>query len=299
MNFVPTVLKQDFTIDHIYTVHYFEFSKNYVYEGESHPFWEFVYVDKGEVDAVREGELVHLTKGQILFHKPNEFHTLMADGKSAPNILIVSFNCSSEAMSFFENMIANIGDKERRLMATIIAESEMAFSTPLDDPWTIRLERNENADFGCEQFIKISLEWLLLSIIRNSNAKQSAAPVSLIKENSQNEIFDKIVKYMEDNLDKQLMLSEICRDNLVSRSYLQKLFREKTGGGAIDYFNRLKINAAKRMIRESSGNFTDISLSLGYNSIHYFSRQFKSMTGMTLSEYASSVKILTGKNNKI
>ncbi|MBE6879176.1 MAG: helix-turn-helix domain-containing protein [Ruminococcaceae bacterium] len=295
MNFIPTALKQDLVVNEIYTVHYFEFSKNYVFEGESHPFWEFVYVDKGEVNAMRDGEEIRLTKGQILFHKPNEFHTLMANGVTAPNILIVSFNCDSEAMNFFENKVASIGDQERRLLATIIAESEMAFSTPLDDPWTIRLERSENAQTGCEQFIKISLEWLLLSIIRNNSAKQPLAPVSLIKENGQNEIFDKIVKYMEANLDKQLLLSEICRDNLVGRSYLQKLFREKTGGGAIDYFNRLKINAAKRMIRESSGNFTEISMKLGYNSIHYFSRQFKNLTGMTLSEYASSVKILTGK----
>ena len=295
MNFVPTALKQDLVVNEIYTVHYFEFSKNYIFEGESHPFWEFVYVDKGEVNAVRDGEEVCLTKGQILFHKPNEFHTLMANGVTAPNILIVSFNCDNQCMSFFENKIANIGDHERRLLATIIAESETAFSTPLDDPWTIRLERSENQNIGSEQFIKISIEWLLLSILRNNSTKHPQAPVSLIKENSQNEIFDKIVKYMEANLDKQLLLSEICRDNLVGRSYLQKLFREKTGGGAIDYFNRLKINAAKRMIRESSGNFTEISLKLGYNSIHYFSRQFKNMTGMTLSEYASSVKILTGK----
>ena len=299
MKFVPTTLKQDIAINNIYTVHYFEFSKDYVFEGESHPFWEFVYVDKGEVDAVRDGEVIHLTKGQIIFHKPNEFHTLMADGKSAPNILIVSFECDCEAMSFFENRVAHIGDRERRLMATVIAESETAFSTPLDDPWTIHLERYENTAVGCEQFIKLSLEWLLLSLLRSGGENSHSAPVSLIKENSQNDIFNKIVKYMEDNLDKQLMLSEICRDNLVGRSYLQKLFREKTGGGAIDYFNRLKINAAKRMIRESSENFTEISFKLGYNSIHYFSRQFKSMTGMTLSEYASSVKILTGKNNKI
>lgn len=295
MNFVPTTLKQHLNIDEIYTVHYFEFAKNYVFEGETHPFWEFVYVDKGEIDIVSDGEVIHLSKGQIIFHKPNEFHTLMADGVTAPNILIVSFGCNSTAMSFFENKVANIADGERRLLAKIIAESEMAFSTPLDDPHTIRLERNEDSDCICEQFIKIGLEWLLLSIIRNDSSDFQKAPVSLIKENSQNEIFDKIVHYMELNIDKQLMLSDICRENLVGRSYLQKLFREKTGGGAIDYFNRLKINTAKRMIRESSGNFTEISLKLGYNSIHYFSRQFKNITGMTLSEYASSVKILTGK----
>ena len=155
MNFIPTALKQDLVVNEIYTVHYFEFSKNYVFEGESHPFWEFVYVDKGEVNAMRDGEEIRLTKGQILFHKPNEFHTLMANGVTAPNILIVSFNCDSEAMKFFENKVVSIGDQERRLLATIIAESEKAFSTPLDDPWSLRLERRENAQDFCEHFIII------------------------------------------------------------------------------------------------------------------------------------------------
>lgn len=296
MKFIPTILKTDFDIKEIFTVHYFEFSKTYSFQGESHPFWEFVYVDKGQVNAVSDAKTLHLTKGQIIFHKPNEFHTLMADGVTAPNILIVSFSCDSPAMKFFEDKITTIGDSERRLLAQIIAESEDAFITPLNDPHTTQLDKNPNSAAGCEQFIKLSLEWLLLSLIRKDMEQKPKAPSSLIKENGQNEIFDKIVKYMEANIDKQLLLSDICRDNLVGKSYLQKLFREKTGGGAIDYFNKLKISAAKRMIRESSGNFTEISLMLGYNSIHYFSRQFKNITGMTLSEYASSVKILT--NNK-
>ena len=40
----------------------------------------------------------------------------------------------------------------------------------------------------------------------------------------------------------------------------------------------------------------EIAALLGYNSIHYFSRHFKKVTGMTPSEYASSVKILATKN---
>lgn len=296
MNFIPTLLKEDFKIEKLYTVHYFEFSKNYTFQGESHPFWEFVYVDKGEIDAVSDDKTIRLTKGQVIFHKPNEFHTVMADGKTAPNILIVSFECNNPIMDYFKNKICLIGDKERHLLAKIIAESDNAFLTPLDDPLTTCLERRQDALIGSEQYVKLSLEWLLLDLLRQNENNAPKAPTSLIKENSQNEVFDKIVKYMENNLDKQLLLSEICKDNLVGRSYLQKLFREKTGGGAIDYFNKMKINCAKRMIRESSGNFTEISIKLGYNSIHYFSRQFKNMTGMTLSEYASSVKILT--NNK-
>lgn len=292
MIYTPTVLREKFLIDKLYTVHYFEFSKNYSFPGETHPFWEFVYVDKGEVDIVAGDKTFHLTKGQIVFHKPNEFHTIKGNGITAPNILIVSFNCDSPAMSFFENKITAIGDREKLILAKIIQESENAFSTPLDDPLTTELEKK--GDDGAEQYIKLCLEWILLDLSSENHENTPKAPTSLIRENSQNEVFNKIIKYMEDNIHRQLLLNEICKDNLVGRSYLQKLFREKTGGGAIDYFNKMKIDKAKSMIRESSGNFTEISIKLGYNSIHYFSRQFKSMTGMTLSEYASSVKILTG-----
>ncbi|HJB28450.1 MAG TPA: AraC family transcriptional regulator, partial [Candidatus Blautia faecavium] len=40
-------------------------------------------------------------------------------------------------------------------------------------------------------------------------------------------------------------------------------------------------------------NFTQISEYLGYSSIHYFSRQFKKISGMTPSEYSSSIKALS------
>ena len=63
----------------------------------------------------------------------------------------------------------------------------------------------------------------------------------------------------------------------------------------MEYFGNLKIQKAKEMIREGSHNFTEIAALLGYNSIHYFSRHFKKVTGMTPSEYASSVKILATK----
>ena len=45
-------------------------------------------------------------------------------------------------------------------------------------------------------------------------------------------------------------------------------------------------------------NFTQISEKLGYTSIHYFSRQFKKVTGMTPSEYASSIKAMADRSHR-
>ena len=74
----------------------------------------------------------------------------------------------------------------------------------------------------------------------------------------------------------------------VGGSLLQQLFHDYTGSGAIDCFSLMKINAAKQLILHGQLNLTQIADYLGYSSIHYFSRQFKKLTGMPPSKYAAS-----------
>ncbi|MEG0179206.1 MAG: AraC family transcriptional regulator [Oscillospiraceae bacterium] len=287
---------QALTVEGIVSVHYFEYASSYAFDGESHDFWEFLYVDKGELD-VTAGEIVHhLKRGQIIFHKPGEFHNLRANGVVAPNLVVVSFVCHSPEMSYFNNKVACIDDTQRKLIAKIISESESAFSSPMHDPNTKELLRNTACPFASEQLVQQNIEGLLIDFIRKQGSV-TGHTTSLIRERSQSDFVGRVGKYLEDNVSKKLTLSDICRDNLVGRSYLQKIFREQTGGGAMEYFGTVKVNAAKRMIRESSHNFTEISVLLGYNSIHYFSRHFKKVTGMTPSEYSQSVKILASRDN--
>jgi len=68
------------------------------------------------------------------------------------------------------------------------------------------------------------------------------------------------------------------------------MFKAKTNYGVMAYFRMLKMEEAKKMIREGRYNFTEISELLGYESLHYFSRSFKKYTNMSPSEYAISVK---------
>lgn len=293
MNYTALELERPIQINEIYSVHYFEYGPDYSFTGESHDFWEIAYVDKGEVYVTAGEEEKLLKKGQMIFHKPGEFHNIRATGKDAPNIVIISFACNSPAMSFFENRISSVGDNERVLMARIVEMAGAAFCTALDDPLAKKLERKEeDVPFGAEQIIGISLEYMLIELIRRGESGAPVHPTSLIRERGQNEFLARVQRYLEANIQRRLTLSDICRDNLVGRSYLQKVFREKTGGGAMEYFGNMKIKKAKEMIREGSHNFTEIAAMLGYNSIHYFSRHFKKVTGMTPSEYASSVKVL-------
>ena len=98
-----------------------------------------------------------------------------------------------------------------------------------------------------------------------------------------------VARYMEQNISENLTVLQIAKEFSLSESALKKMFSSDVGCGVTDFFNNMKVEKAKEYIRENEKNFTQISEELGFSSIHYFSRLFKKKTGMTPTEYRSSV----------
>lgn len=301
MSYESITLSQELVIEKIVTVHYYEYMSTFSFPGENHDFWEFLYVDKGEIEVNVDGKRFTLNKGQIIFHKPNEFHGLNANGMTAPNLIVISFYCDSPSMAFFENKVFQINDWERNLLGQTIHEAKNTFCSPLDDPTLKKLERNSSIPFGSEQIIKINLEHLLINLIRRYSTKQNEVIRTTImqtkttKMNSNDELLHRILHYMETSVSSHLTIEQICTDHSISRSMLQNLFQKRFQCGAIEYFSKMKIEVAKQYIRETHMNFTQIAEKLSYSSVHYFSRQFKKHSNMTPTEYALSVKIFSEK----
>jgi len=290
MGYTPLYLEKPLEIRQIYTVHYFEYSSNYAFAGESHDFWEFLYVDKGSLHVTADQHSYDLSRGQLIFHAPGEFHALSANGVVAPNLVVVSFRCDDPAMDHFHGYITALGAEERGLLARIVGESRNIFSNALGDPTTHTMTRRANAPFGAEQLLAAALEELLIRLIRQG---ASLPDVQELSPRQLEERIAHIVAYLEQRLEQNLSVRQICQDNLIGRAQLERYFHEQTGGGVIDYFGKMKIDAARQMIREGHLNITQIASQLGFSSVHYFSRRFKSLTGMSPSEYRKSVKMLS------
>ncbi len=290
-DYIPTVMRREISVDAIVTVHYFEHAKDYVFEGEKHDFWELVYVDKGRLEVLSEDQGFELTQGQVIFHKPNEFHNLYANGTVAPNVVIVTFVSRSPAMAFFENKITFVTARQRELLARIIEEGRRAFTGPLGDPYTLQMPRDPQAPFGSEQLINLYLETLLIDMVRNASPEsERPKPSSSIKTRSDNDLVSRIIRYMEEHLSDNLSFSTICQYSAQSATNLKTIFKSVTGLGVMEYYRKLKIDQAKILLRESNGNITQIADDLGYTSVQYFSRHFKQATGMTPREYTLSVQ---------
>ena len=287
--YVKTKLNSLINISKIVTIHYYEFDRKFVYSGESHDFWEMVYVDKGNVEIQRDEERIILKQGEIVFHKPNEFHAIKAVD-SSPNFFVVSFVCDSPSMVYLEKYHTTLDRTLKGFISSVITESEDTYIIPKNDTELKKLEKKENARIGGEQLIKTYLEQLLIFLIRSITDKGTVG-VFPTKESMESHIVVDIKEYITSRLEESVRICDICREFGYSKSYISKIFREQTGETLSSYAIKKRVECARMLIREDDLNFAQISAKLNFDNPQYFSRVFKRVTGMTPSEFKRSLNI--------
>jgi len=76
----------------------------------------------------------------------------------------------------------------------------------------------------------------------------------------------------------------LCRDYKI----LSKIFSKNEHITIEKYFIKLKIEKAKELIQMQQQTFSDISYQLDYSSVNHLSRQFKKITGLSMTDYKNS-----------
>ena len=105
-------------------------------------------------------------------------------------------------------------------------------------------------------------------------------------ENGMNVKLASILKYVENNYQKDIGRGDIVREFHISESYVGKLFSNELGINFKSYLNRLRISKAKEIIRSHAGiKMSEIPGMVGYNNSVSFLRLFKKYEGMSPTEY--------------
>lgn len=286
-----TRLQIELSVRRLISFHYFEFAPDFKFEGEKHDFWEFVYVDKGELEVFADTEGYLLRQGDVIFHKPGEFHGVWANGVRSPNVIIVSFECPSPAIAHFNNRILSLNDRQKELLAQLIRSGFAAFLPPYDDPLDHTLLRKPDAPFGAEQSIKLYLELLLIDLYQaGCEPAREQRLSSAVTIRSEADLASRMAAYLEAHVEGQVRLELICRHFHMSKTHALALFKKCMGLSIMRYYRQLKIERAKAIIREQMHTFTEIAAMLHYPTVHNFSRHFRHETGMSPSEYARTVQ---------
>ncbi len=101
---------------------------------------------------------------------------------------------------------------------------------------------------------------------------------------------DAAIHFMNENIGKNLRLSEIAQYTGYSTSQFSSRFAKRTGMAPMEYFNHLKIRHACRLLDFTSLHINQICHTIGISDPYYFSRLFKKIMGLSPMAYRSKTK---------
>ncbi len=291
INFTRHSFEKLLEIEKIITIFYMELSKSFCYDGERHDFWEMVYIDKGEMLCTADKNQFTLKSGEMTFHRPGEFHNLSGDGRSAPNVSIITFETMSPLMKNFEGKIFKLSSEEKNMLSLLFEEGLSCYRLVDEaNPLLQELKRRDDAPLGSSQMTKNLLEAFLIMLCRSTDVVTKKMRRSykigdaLVPYN-----IKEILDFLEENIYGKITVSDIAKKLSKSESSIKQLFSSYQKNGIIKYYNSLKIEEAKKLLRSGKYNIAEVSTMLSFDTPQYFSKCFKKETNMTPSQYKLSI----------
>lgn len=95
---------------------------------------------------------------------------------------------------------------------------------------------------------------------------------------------DDVMQFLKNNYDATFSLDELASRCDLNPSYFSRVFREKAGIPLFEYINRLRIERAVQLLRNSSLSILEIAMTVGYNNVSFFNRYFRKLKGCSPGE---------------
>jgi two-component system response regulator YesN len=92
-------------------------------------------------------------------------------------------------------------------------------------------------------------------------------------------------RYMRNNYDSTLTLNSIAQAVFISPFYLSHIFKEELNSTVMDYLTKVRMEEAKRLLRNPRLSIVDIAEKTGYSDPGYFTKVFKKSEGITPSDF--------------
>ena len=267
------------------------FDADFRYDGEKHDGWEFVYVESGRIRAKADDNVYILKSGEMVCHKPQEFHSIQPYHGPA-DVIIFCFGCTGEKMSFFNNKILFINQRQKQYLNDIAlsAGDVLLPKSPLEIAKDGRMDRSPDASPIREQFLKNTIELLILSLLNADSTERQKRVESYALHLQRKTLTADILTYLRENMGGKVLLEDISKQVSYSPSSIKRIFNEEMGCSIIHYLTELRVERAKELLR-GSRRITEIAQEVGFDTANYFSAVFKKHTGMTPSEYRTAMGI--------
>lgn len=224
--------------------------------------YQVVYITKGKgLFATSQIPPFEIQEGTVLLLKPGEWHSYRPNEKTGWECYWVGFSGAVAESLKNENTIIEIGYDEE--MAGLYRKM---------------LEVSNSERPGYQQLLTGILVHLLAYLFYREKDRDWR----------DKEVLGKIEKarlIIREKINLPLSPEELAVSLNVSYTWFRRMFRQYTGLAPAQYITQLKIQKAKELLSVTTMPVKEIALELGYESIDYFSTQFKKQTGTTPSQF--------------
>lgn len=262
-----------FSLQSINTLYRRQLLPNETFKGEMHDFWELIYIESGELTVAEDDRVYDMKAGQIVFHKPMEFHRFWCAHGKTTNVIIISFSCQDE-------MIQQLGDGIFEL-DSILHQELIRITDTIKQHFEVTsmqiYQRSENNSVQ-EMLAYLSFQSFLLHILENADNRQNQS------YNASAINYRKIVSTLNEHVCEDLSVEDIASLCCLGVSNLKKTFSMYAGCGVMHYFNNLKILKAKELLKQDL-SIAEVSERLSFSSANYFSLVFKKFTGKLPTQF--------------
>ena len=249
-----------------------DYTKGWGVRLHQHDFLQMYYCISGEGVFNLDGQRLLLQENMCLIIHPNQPHELLPMKDGQMRIIDTKFYIHSpELLEVLCSLpqFMEIPDPEFRDLCTMM-RNEWASKTP----------------YAKEMANAIFQQILLLYLRKNTEAPSRIPFYKELEDHIKNltGLERKIAQHLQDHYLESISLNQLSSDLRYSKTYLCKVFRSAAGITISEYVNFLRIRKAYDLICCTEKKISEISLECGFSSIHYFSRTFHKIAGMTPSQ---------------
>ena len=232
--------------------------------------YNLVFVTKGKgTVSISSSAPQALEAGDMFAFFPRERHEYRADPDDPLEIMWVSFSGKISP-----SLIDELGLTEKDcIRKNIVTPSIRKTLTTLIHALGDREDPSRLAAIGQ---LYVLLAYLKQAAGLMKTTPEGSSPLSCVEQ---------ATRFIEQNYNIELDVQTLCDYVNYSRSYLSRVFHRETGLTIPEYINRIRMENAMELLRETALPLREVAASVGIHDSFYFSKLFKKFTGRTPREY--------------
>jgi AraC family L-rhamnose operon regulatory protein RhaS len=249
---------------------------------------EIVYLEKGALNWHVQGRVERVKAGSLFFSLPWEEHGSVDEFEPGHYWHWVQFGLEGRAdrprRQFGFHPMFGLQTGESRAVSRVLAGAERhAHTATPRAAWIITtlVEELQHPGRHGDRYLAALGRLAILELARCIETGPAAGQ----GDDASLRRVEAFIPRLRDTCEQTWTLEMMAEQCGLGRSRFATLCRQLSGDSPLELVNRLRIDRAKGMLRETDASVTDIAFACGFSSSQYFARVFRTFTGLDARGY--------------